>query len=607
MGSAESFDLGKFVDLLCSNDPEQNPVPIIPASLKTQVLRLWKHGQQSQELIWADSSCSTEMSDILPTDQAEAKVFAWLRLGPQIGSKCFEALHRCFPGSLPGDAIMARTAAALEPYGIDGTNVIYGQSICSDEINNEPGDLSQLMTTYFGNCFPMGGIGGAPYVGKTGFGAFSGHVPDDGHVVILFGPHIAVSEDGELGMYLRDGQCKHTSACGAVLAAYNACNAGNDHCTEWNGLDHYDMQQTWLQKKLQKRLGEINSSDEPLQVLIHAAYEAIRDKLLKIVNTSFGTGKLVLIGGIQLNMPQPCVDHFLPLFFQMQSRFEGPINLLPQFQIPQQQPDQLAVQALSTFSWLRLSPPPASKCFEALHKSFPNALPGDAIMARTAAALEPYGIDGTNVIYGQSICSDEINNEPGDLSQLMTTYFGNCFPMGGIGGAPYVGKTGFGAFSGHVPDDGHVVILFGPHIAVSEDGELGMYLRDGQCKHTSACGAVLAAYQQCKAGQLPFDVDDMQQSWLREKLQDRITEIDQHEMPMAALIHAAYEAIRDKLLSIVNIGFGTRKLVLIGGIQLNMPQPCVDHFLPLFFQMQSADQSPVDLLPEMLLSSLIEK
>jgi hypothetical protein len=324
VGSAESFDLGKFVDLLCSNDPEQNPVPIIPASLKTQVLRLWKHGQQSQELIWADSSCSTEMSDILPTDQAEAKVFAWLRLGPQIGSKCFEALHRCFPGSLPGDAIMARTAAALEPYGIDGTNVIYGQSICSDEINNEPGDLSQLMTTYFGNCFPMGGIGGAPYVGKTGFGAFSGHVPDDGHVVILFGPHIAVSEDGELGMYLRDGQCKHTSACGAVLAAYQQCKAGQ------LPFDVDDMQQSWLREKLQDRIAEIDQHETPMAALIHAAYEAIRDKLLSIVNIGFGTRKLVLIGGIQLNMPQPCVDHFLPLFFQMQSADQSPVDLLPE-------------------------------------------------------------------------------------------------------------------------------------------------------------------------------------------------------------------------------------------------------------------------------------
>ena len=34
------------------------------------------------------------------------------------------------------------------------------------------------MASYWGECFPMGGIGGAPFVGKTGFGAFSAHVPD---------------------------------------------------------------------------------------------------------------------------------------------------------------------------------------------------------------------------------------------------------------------------------------------------------------------------------------------------------------------------------------------------------------------------------------------
>ena len=78
--------------------------------------------------------------------------------------------------------------------GLTAENTIYGQSICPDEINNEKGDLATLMADHWGECFPMGGIGGAPFVGKTGFGAFSHHVPDDGHIIILFGPHIAISD-----------------------------------------------------------------------------------------------------------------------------------------------------------------------------------------------------------------------------------------------------------------------------------------------------------------------------------------------------------------------------------------------------------------------------
>ena len=52
-----------------------------------------------------------------------------------------------------------------------GQNTIYGQSICPDEINNERDDLGSTMAEYWGEVFPMGGIGGNPYVGKTGFKA----------------------------------------------------------------------------------------------------------------------------------------------------------------------------------------------------------------------------------------------------------------------------------------------------------------------------------------------------------------------------------------------------------------------------------------------------
>ena len=68
---------------------------------------------------------------------------------------------------------------SLDPlFGLTPQNTIYGQSICPDEINNEKGDLASMMGDYWGECFPLGGIGGAPFVGKTGFAAFSHHVPE---------------------------------------------------------------------------------------------------------------------------------------------------------------------------------------------------------------------------------------------------------------------------------------------------------------------------------------------------------------------------------------------------------------------------------------------
>ena len=260
--------------------------------------------------------------------QKKLDFFSWMQLSPPSGSPCFNTLHASFPGALPGDAVLQRSIAALAPYGLAPGNTIYGQSICPDEINNEPTDLAALMAKHWGNCFPMGGLGGAPFVGKTGFGAFSGHVPDNGNVVILFGPHIAISESGELGAYKRVGQSKISHACGAVLGAYEQCKASSSQDDE---TDELDMQQAWLRKHLRKEMSNITCQKEPLQAVMLAAYEAVKEKLLKCVNTDFGTGKLVLIGGIQINMPAPSVDHFQPLCFTVTSADQVATDILHEF------------------------------------------------------------------------------------------------------------------------------------------------------------------------------------------------------------------------------------------------------------------------------------
>jgi hypothetical protein len=165
-------------------------------------------------------------------------------------------------------------------------------------------------------------------VGKTGFTAFSHHVPDDGHVVILFGPHVAISEAGELGKYLRHGQHKHSTACGAVLAAYNAALSG-----DLGEFDAHDVQQSFLKDRISKKLGSIGAAENPLRALMYEAYYCVEEALKKIVNHNFGSGRLVLIGGIQINLPEPYEDHFLPLKFEVSSKSEGPVDLMHELEL----------------------------------------------------------------------------------------------------------------------------------------------------------------------------------------------------------------------------------------------------------------------------------
>ena len=117
--------------------------------------------------------------------------------------------------------------------------------------------------------------------------------------------------------------------------------------------------------------------------------------------------------------------------------------------------DRPAVTLDDVFSWLKWSPAPTSPAGEALRRHFPGALPGTAILHRTDAVLKSHdpSLTAENVLHGQSLCPDEINHHKNGLAALMAEHWGSSgdvFPMGGIGGAPYVGTTGFGAFSHHV-------------------------------------------------------------------------------------------------------------------------------------------------------------
>ena len=47
--------------------------------------------------------------------------------------------------------------------------------VCVDEINHEEDDITCLLKSFWGECFYLGGLGGVPFVGRTGFGAYAHH------------------------------------------------------------------------------------------------------------------------------------------------------------------------------------------------------------------------------------------------------------------------------------------------------------------------------------------------------------------------------------------------------------------------------------------------
>lgn len=123
--------------------------------------------------------------------------------------------------------------------------------------------------------------------------------------------------------------------------------------------------------------------------------------------------------------------------------------------------------------------PPAMK--EALDKWFPHSLNGHTAEQLVCDQLVKMGFTDENTLFADSSCPDEINHDDPDedITSLFQKRWGEIFPLAGLAGMPFTGKTGWHAFSSHCPEDGNIVIMFAPHVGVDATGAVGKVLREG--------------------------------------------------------------------------------------------------------------------------------
>ena len=191
---------------------------------------------------------------------------------------------------------------------------------------SQVGDITDLFSTYMGEVFQMGGLAGLPFCGRTGFAAFTHHVPQDGHCFVLMAPHIGISQTLKLGKYTRDGQHESEStACGAAVGALAHCECGKRMPSLLS--DELDYQMNFIIRKVnankKKILKNAKTEDEKMRALVHEIWRIGMDTMLDdIVHAHFGgeNSKLVVLTGIQINMPRPFEDMFQPLSFTMLSK-----------------------------------------------------------------------------------------------------------------------------------------------------------------------------------------------------------------------------------------------------------------------------------------------
>eukprot|EP00566_Odontella_aurita_P013416 CAMPEP_0113563608 /NCGR_PEP_ID=MMETSP0015_2-20120614/21162_1 /TAXON_ID=2838 /ORGANISM="Odontella" /LENGTH=449 /DNA_ID=CAMNT_0000465605 /DNA_START=176 /DNA_END=1525 /DNA_ORIENTATION=- /assembly_acc=CAM_ASM_000160 len=247
------------------------------------------------------------------------------------------------------------------------------------------------------------------------------------------------------------------------------------------------------------------------------------------------------------------------------------------------------------------------KMLKLLWTHFPGAVSSADVLEGYKRVAEKRGYTPENTLFAQSICPDEVNHEEGDVTDLLASYCGEVFHMGGLAGIPFTGKVGFGAFSHHVPEgDGHCAILMAPHIGIDEDGRFGAYTRDGQTHSGSCCGAAVGAYVHCRSGKpipdLSVDPEFYQFNYIINQVHRRMDEIVGEtecakQASLARFMHRIGEELLDKCVG-TNFGSEESTLIVMTGIQINMPRPFDDYFFPIDFYIQRKDGSREDVFEE---------
>lgn len=159
--------------------------------------------------------------------------------------------------------------------------------------------------------FALGGLGGLPFAGKSGFGAYLHHVPDDGKLLVLFAPHVGIDEIGRVGSLQRDGQSKVSSACGAAVGAYKELQktnrAGPDPLLvmEVDNPQEYDPQLKNIVSLLSTRLGGIEESSDSVAFVTYQMYGIIRELITACIYETpdlfdYAT-EVAVVGGIMIN------------------------------------------------------------------------------------------------------------------------------------------------------------------------------------------------------------------------------------------------------------------------------------------------------------------
>jgi len=259
-----------------------------------------------------------------------------------IENRAEESQAKIFPTAMLSSDVDAAVAKTLAKRGFNAKNTLFAHSVCSDEVNHQAEQLTDLMVDRWGEGFALGGLAGLPFAGKSGFRAYLHHVPDNGKLLVLFAPHVGIDGEGRIGALQRVGQNAVSKACGAAIGAFKAIGAqkptrldnlnGNVLSIPERGGDNeeFDPQIQQIVKLLKPKIEGIEDSANDIGFVTYQMYGIVRDLLDSCINETPDVwewaNEVAIVGGIIINRKNGG-DFFQPLSFESRTQNKRPTNL----------------------------------------------------------------------------------------------------------------------------------------------------------------------------------------------------------------------------------------------------------------------------------------
>lgn len=222
-----------------------------------------------------------------------------------------DVLKGYFPKTYTEVDFVKRSYNSLKAYGFNDENTIASVCICRDEISQS---IRSVIKHMWGEAFNLSSLGGMFFAGKTGLKAAMHHAPIvDGKERYVFYtlPHIAMDEEGRIGVCKRQGREGDSVACGALNAFQKEISSEfgtpppspplSKGGIKGGMIDNEDIEYSLIKMRLSKEIpyGKIPDLLELTRLTQKAIQEDIENTLSRVVDTK--KSDYAVFSGIQIH------------------------------------------------------------------------------------------------------------------------------------------------------------------------------------------------------------------------------------------------------------------------------------------------------------------